>query len=91
MNQSYSIRKAFSWAILSLISIGAAWAQTGTITGKVSDNDGTPLEGVEITWGSSSSAKTTADGSYVLELPAGTYTLTASKESFESRSSKVSV
>jgi len=90
MNQSYSIRKAFSWAILSLISIGAAWAQTGTVTGKVSDNDGTPLEGVEITWGSSSSAKTTADGSYVLELP-GSYTLTASKESFESRSNKVEV
>jgi len=91
MNQSYTVKKAFSWAILSLICIGAAWSQTGTVSGKVSDNDGSPLEGVEITWGAAGSAKTTADGSYVLELPAGSYTLTASKKSFEPSSSNVTV
>lgn len=91
MNQSYTVKKAFSWAILSLICIGAAWSQTGTVSGKVSDNDGSPLEGVEITWGAAGSAKTTADGSYVLELPAGGYTLTASKKSFEPSSSNVTV
>ncbi|MFZ9755484.1 MAG: hypothetical protein ACO3DK_05575, partial [Bacteroidia bacterium] len=74
MNQYSSIRKALSLLFLSLLMLGSAWAQNGTIRGKINNNDGQALEGVSINWGTAQDAKSSADGSFILELPAGNYT-----------------
>jgi len=48
----------------------------GTISGTVSTAAGRPLAGAEVTAGQAS-ATTAADGSYLLTVPPGTYTITA--------------
>lgn len=56
-----------------------AYAQTRTITGKVTDaNDGLPLPGVNISLGRGIGTKTEANGNYSLKVPAGKHTLTFS-------------
>lgn len=56
-----------------------AYAQTRTITGKVTDaNDGSPLPGVNISLGRGIGTKTEANGNYSLKVPAGKHTLTFS-------------
>lgn len=56
-----------------------AYAQTRTITGKVTDvNDGSPLPGVNISLGRGIGTKTEANGTYSLKVPAGKQVLTFS-------------
>jgi iron complex outermembrane receptor protein len=65
---------------LLLLSVLAAQAQTGTIRGRVRDNLGTPLPGVNVVVeGTLRGTATDAEGRYELDqLPVGRYTLVAS-------------
>jgi hypothetical protein len=59
---------------------------TGTITGTVTDANGTPIEGVNVTI-SGHSDTTDGGGQYIIaDVPAGTYTVTASKDGYETYS-----
>src|SRR6476660_1957068 len=82
---------------LSLLSLclfvlhGAAFAQeetSGTIEGTVTDTSGAPLPGVTVTLASSQGPKTRTtgvDGRFMFaQLPAGTYTVKALLEGFNS-------
>ena len=59
---------------------------TGRITGKVTDaSTGNPIEGAQVTVGGSS-VSTNATGDYIIEVPVGNYTLTASANGYASSS-----
>jgi len=59
-------------------------AVTGTITGRVTDGEGTPLEGVEITTSSGGYLDTTGtDGGYSMVVAAGTYDISASLSGYQ--------
>ncbi|HEY9257071.1 carboxypeptidase-like regulatory domain-containing protein, partial [Chitinophaga sp.] len=57
----------------------------GRITGKVVDNKNEPLPGVTVAVQGGQGAVTNVDGTYDIALPAGTYSLTFSYVSFETR------
>lgn len=80
------MRETISFIILSILMLpGLAWAQTATVTGRVTDAEGEALPGVniyipELTKGAASDAQ----GQYrITEIPPGTYTLRASFIGFE--------
>ncbi|MEL7644100.1 MAG: S8 family serine peptidase, partial [bacterium] len=58
-----------------------AGVETGTLNGHVYDTNGTPLEGATVT--ALTSATSDADGFYTMTVPAGTYSVTASKYGYE--------
>jgi uncharacterized membrane protein len=58
---------------------------TGYITGTVTDDAGNPIEGAQVTAGSSS-VSTNSTGGYSIELAAGTYNVTVSANGYESSS-----
>jgi len=76
--------------LLALIPSAPAWAlTTGTLKGIVSDTDGLPIPGVALSItsphliGGAQSRATDGNGSYhFVELPPGTYSMTASKGGF---------
>lgn len=62
-----------------------------TVSGVVTATGGSPLEGVTVTDGNGTSSVTDATGAYSMELPDGSYTLTASKSAYVDGSQSVSV
>lgn len=77
--------KRFSSVLVVLIPM-FLFAQQGTFTGTVTSDDGDALVGVNVfVEGTTLGAATDADGSYTIRnVPAGTYTLTASMIGYES-------
>ncbi|MFQ5708539.1 MAG: TonB-dependent receptor domain-containing protein [bacterium] len=75
------------------ISASAAWAQTGTIRGKVIDDAGNPLPGANVVIEDTYlGAATGLDGDYRIKfVPPGTYTITVTMIGFEQKSSSVQV
>jgi hypothetical protein len=70
--------------VLLLVSSGAAYGQTGGVTGLVTDSQGSPVAGARVSlWlGSVCQMNVTTDGSGVFNLtsvPVGIYTLKAGK------------
>lgn len=67
-----------SWVIALIVSV-SAFAQTGTLTGQITDADtGEPIIGAAVYIESLQRGTTSnIDGEYTLDLPVGTYTLTA--------------
>ncbi|WP_175480088.1 carboxypeptidase-like regulatory domain-containing protein [Natrinema salaciae] len=63
---------------------------TGTVEGTVTDADGEPVANATVTAGDQE-ATTDANGSYVLELEAGDYTVTVSADGYEDASEDVTV
>jgi len=64
---------------------------TGTLSGKVTDKDtGLPIVGATVT-ANSHQTTTNSTGDYILSLPAGNYTLTASKPGYQSATSSATV
>jgi Malectin domain/Carboxypeptidase regulatory-like domain len=58
----------------------------GVVRGTVTDaNDGLPVAGASVSFGSAGSATTGADGSYLVQIPAGDITATISKTNYESK------
>jgi iron complex outermembrane recepter protein len=79
--------------VLSLVTLPLA-AQTGSVTGRVTLPDGTPLPGVTVSIdGTDVTTVTDADGRYTLAAPAGSRTVrvNASLEGFQTRSAIVDV
>jgi protocatechuate 3,4-dioxygenase beta subunit/uncharacterized protein YegP (UPF0339 family) len=75
----------FSATKILKITIGTA-PGTGTVTGKITDTNGKPVEGATVALGSSV-ATTDAEGKYIFEnVPAGNYTLFVSAGGYESYS-----
>ncbi|MDF2186911.1 TonB-dependent receptor [Paraflavitalea sp. CAU 1676] len=64
-----------------------SWAQSKTVTGKITDaSNGTPVAGASVTAkGSKAGTSSKADGSFSLTVPAATATLTVSGVGFESQ------
>lgn len=62
-----------------------------TVSGEVTDADGSAIEGATVSDGNGNSTTTNASGQYSLSLPNGTYTLTASKNGYLDDSQTVTV
>ncbi|MBC8345798.1 MAG: TonB-dependent receptor [Candidatus Marinimicrobia bacterium] len=80
------------WTIILLMS-AVLFAQTGNISGKVTDENGLPLPGANVVVdGTSMGAAAGGDGSFsVTNVPNGTYTVTASVIGYASASESVTV
>jgi hypothetical protein len=73
------------------MSVTAVFAQ-GTISGSVTDKDGKPLPGANvIVEGTNLGAAATLSGGYSVDVPSGSYTLTASVVGFSKETVTVSV
>ncbi len=85
--------KKYVLVCMLLIISAVAYAQTGSITGKVLDNNRQPLAGVTIgVTGTTLGAPTDAEGNFRLAtVPAGTYTITARYFGFATASQQVTV
>ena len=77
-----------AWLLLTTQSL---WAQTKTVSGKVTDaRDGTPIAGVSIkVKGSNSGTTTTIDGSFTIILPKSLSSLIFSTVGFEDQEIEV--
>src|SRR5687768_6977446 len=75
----HHLLKAAGFIMLAFV-VQVSFAQTRTVSGKVSDSrDGSGMPGVTITAkGSSAATQTNADGNYSINVPAGVTTLTFS-------------
>ena len=79
--------------VLFVLLAPFAWAQTGTVTGRIVDDDGTPISGAEVGL-ANTNIKTTANqaGEYTLaDVPAGSYTVRASTYSYRPESAQITV
>jgi TonB-linked SusC/RagA family outer membrane protein len=64
------MRQSLLTAIWLLLMAGSAWAQSRTVTGKVTDKNGVPLSGVSVTIKNSSTGTQTNDvGDFSLSVP----------------------
>lgn len=83
----------FALVFLLLFTAAFASAQTGTVTGKVVDDDGVPLQGatVEVV-GTTLKATVDAEGNYTIaDVPTGDHTIRASTYSYRTVDQTVSV
>jgi hypothetical protein len=74
----------------SIIQISSTVANVGTVTGKVTNNQGSPISGASVSSGGNG-AITGADGGYTLQVPGGTSTLTAALAGYQNASESVTV
>jgi hypothetical protein len=74
----------------SIIQISATAAAVGTVTGKVTNDQGAPISGASVSSGGNG-AITGADGGYTLQVPGGTSTLTAALAGYQNASESVTV
>lgn len=86
-----SLRFFLFLLILSVTTL--AWGQEmGTITGKVTDDDGVAMPGTLVTVeGTNISATADAEGNFTLSVPTGSYTLRASTHSYRPETATVTV
>lgn len=69
------MKRVLSFLLAGFLLLGAAWAQT-TVSGKVLDESGDPLEGVTVLIkGTTSGAFTDTEGNFKLQVPEGSKTL----------------
>src|SRR6186713_1116965 len=75
-----------STLLLCVLFTLSAFSQTKTITGKITDDKGAPIQGATITVkGTKSGASTGADGTYRITIPEGGKTLVISSVGFNSQ------
>ena len=75
------------------IDSGNCWIEgevTGALIGKVTDEDGVPIEGALIE-ANSHQTTTNSSGDYIMILPVGNYTVTASKEGYSSNTTTAEI
>ncbi|MDR3711765.1 MAG: SusC/RagA family TonB-linked outer membrane protein [Puia sp.] len=82
VSQKLRFLRVFTLLILTLTA-QAAFSQTKTITGKISDDKGNPVQGATVTAkGTKAGTSTDAGGSFSFSVPAGTNTLVVSSVGF---------
>ena len=69
---------------------GQAETAVYPVTGKVLDTQGSPIEGAKVTIGDTT-VETDAEGTYTVELPDGTYTVTVVKDGYMNGSGSITV
>jgi hypothetical protein len=74
----------------SIVQMSTTAATDGTVTGTVTNTAGAPIQGASVTSGGNG-AVTGSDGSYTLQLPAGSATLTAALGGYQSASEPVTI
>ncbi len=74
----------------SIIQVSSAAVTTGTITGKVTNTSGAPVQGASVTAGGNG-AITGSDGAYSVTAPTGSANLTAALGGYQSASETVTV
>lgn len=74
----------------SIVQMSSTAATNGTVTGTVTNTAGAPIQGVSVVSGGNG-AVTGSDGTYTLQLPAGSATLTASLGGYQSASETVTI
>jgi hypothetical protein len=74
----------------SMVQISSAPVTNGTITGKVTNTSGAPVQGASVSAGGNG-AITGADGAYSLDAPAGSANITAALGGYQSASETVTV
>ena len=78
------MRKFLGMTIVFLLSMCQLWAQTKTVTGKVTDANGMALSGVSVkVKGSSEGTSTGNDGAFSISMPKGLNTLIFSSIGFD--------
>lgn len=79
--------------VISLLMTASLIAQTGNVSGKVSDENGNPLPGANVVVdGTTMGAAAGSDGSFLVKnVPVGSYTLTVSVIGFAPKSESVVV
>jgi TonB-dependent starch-binding outer membrane protein SusC len=77
------LTKLVSFTLLCVLFTQTAFSQTSTITGKVTDDKGAPVQGATVTVkGTKVGASTSTDGSFTLTVPASATTLVVSSVGF---------
>lgn len=72
------------------LAIGFRTTKHGVVRGTITDaNDGLPVAGATIAFDGGGSATTAADGTYLVQVPAGELTATISKASYETATAAV--
>ncbi len=74
----------------SIVQMSTTASTDGTVTGTVTNTAGAPIQGASVTSGGNG-AVTGSDGSYTLQLPAGSATLTAALGGYQSASETVTI
>jgi hypothetical protein len=74
----------------SIIQVSSTVAAVGTVTGKVTNDQGAPISGASVSSGGNG-AITGSDGGYTLQVPGGTSTITAALAGYQSASESVTV
>lgn len=87
------LKTIFIKGCLSLAIIAGLSAQTGSVTGSVTDENGNPLSGANIVIeGTSSGAAAANDGSYIIKnVPTGSHTISASMIGYGKRTETIRV
>ena len=87
-----TMNRSILGALFGIIMISGALFGQGTISGSVSDADGNALPGANVVVeGTTLGAAATLSGSYTVNVPDGTYTITASVVGYKSSSASVRV
>ncbi len=82
-------RNTFGFCFVFMLCAAAAFAQTGSIAGTVTDSSGAVVQGAEVTARNTATneahkATSSSSGSYsISELPVGPYEITAKKDGFK--------
>ena len=77
-------------SVANILQVSSTAAAVGTVTGKVTNNQGAPISGASVSSGGNG-AITGADGGYTLQVPGGTATVTAALAGYQSASESVTV
>ena len=77
-------------SVAAMVQISGSATSSGTVTGKVTDTSGAPIQGASVTFGGNG-AVTGADGGFTLQAPAGSGTLTAALGGYTSASEPVTL
>lgn len=77
--------------LVCLLAIGQVWAQTRTVTGKVTDEKGNPVASASVTVkGSNQGTATDASGKFQLTVPQNAKTLVISSVGFVNQETSIS-
>lgn len=85
------MRKMTAMLLVCLLAIGQVWAQTRTVTGKVTDEKGNPVASASVTVkGSNQGTATDASGKFQLTVPQNAKTLVISSVGFVNQETSIS-